>query len=1022
MSNFLGFILIPFFRCAGFLLALLWLVPALTSTADAQTFGGRSRPLITQSINDANMAVLAGNTRPEARNPANDRGVVPDNMPLQHMMLHLKRPAEQEQALATLIEQLHDPKSPNFHHWISASEIGAQFGPAASDIQTIVGWLSQRGFTVNTIYANNMVIEYSGTAGQVRAAFHTQLHYLDVNGATRFANTSDPQIPAALTSAVVGVTSLHNIPPKAMHRKITPQFTGTGFTCGPFRDPCELVTPPDLATIYNFNPVFTGGNTGQGQTIYLIEDTNLFGGTAGGTNSDWATFRSTFGLSSFTGASVNTVHPGGCTDPGVNGDDGEAILDAEYASAAAPGAAIVIASCTDIQVAVQNTVNLASPPPIMSVSYGFCESGNGAASNAAFNTAYQTGAAGGMSIFVSSGDGGADGCDNHDSAPYSTSGISANGLGSSVYNVSVGGTDFSDSFSGTNSTYWNAANTSANGSAKSYIPEIPWNDSCGSQLIATHLGFATTYGSAGLCNAAIATTDGLNNIGAGSGAPSSCATGSGATCAGWAKPSWQSGLLGNPADGVRDLPDVSLFSASGVWGHAYVFCYSDTANGGAACTATPIHWSLAGGTSFASPIWAGIQALINQKAAAKQGLPTPRIYALAAAEFGAGGSSTCNASNGNTVDSSCVFYDVTLGDEDVPCHSGSPNCYDPSGTIGVLSTSTASYAPAFKAQTGWDFATGIGTVNVANLVSSWVPSSTCKPLTSTHDFNADCLSDILWRDTAGDIGMWFMNGTTLTASSILGNVDNTWTIFGQGDLNGDGHSDILWRNTNGDVGIWLMNGPTVAATSVVGNVASTWTIIGTGDFNKDGKSDILWRNTNGDVAMWFMNGTSLSSTALIANVPGNWTVVGTGDFDGDGHADILWRSDAGDVGIWLMNGPTIVSSVTVGNVPLSWAVVGTGDFTGDGKSDILWRNANGDVGIWVMNGATISSAAVVGNVPAIWSVVETGDFDGDGKSDLLWRDTSGNVAIWLMNGFTLSSSAIIENVPATWGIQSANAD
>jgi hypothetical protein len=1007
------------------LFALLWLVPAFAPAADAQTSAGPSRPLITQSINEANMAVLAGNTRPEARNPANDLGMVPDNLPLAHMMLQLRRPAAQEQALATLIDQLHDPRSPNFHHWLSASEVGAQFGPAASDIQTITGWLSQRGFTVNTVYANNMAIEYSGTAGQVRAAFHTQIHYLNVNGVTRFANMSDPQIPAALTSAVVGVTSLHNIPAKpAFHRTVTPQLTAGNFTCGPFGDTCRMMTPPDLATVYNFNPVFGGGNTGQGQTIYLIEDTDLFGGTAGGTNADWAKFRSTFGLSGFISASVNTVHPGGCADPGVNPDSGEAILDVEYASAAAPSAALVIASCNDILQTIQNVVNLASPPPIMSVSYGFCESGNGAAANAGFNTAYQTGAAGGMSIFVSTGDGGADTCDDHDTAKFSTSGIGANGFGSTPYNVAVGGTDFSDSFSGTNSTYWNSTNTATFGSAKSYIPEIPWNDSCGGQLAATHLGFANTFGSTGLCNATIATTDGLNNIGAGSGAPSSCATGSGVTCAGWPKPTWQSGLLGNPADGVRDLPDVSLFSASGIWGHGYIFCFSDTAPnfGGAPCTGNPINWSIAGGTSFATPIWAGIQALINQKSGAKQGLPTPRLYALAAAEFGVSGSSTCNASNGNTVGGLCIFYDVTLGDDDVPCRSGTPNCFAPSGTIGVLSTSTASYAPAFKAQTGWDFATGIGTVNVANLVNNWIATTTCNPLTSTHDFNGDCLSDILWRDTAGDVGIWFMNGSSLAASSVLGNVSNTWTIFGQDDFNGDHAADILWRNTAGDVGIWLMNGATISATAVVANVPSNWTIVGTGDFDKDGKSDILWRNTAGDVGIWFMNGTTILSTVVIGNMPVNWTIAGTGDFDGDGHSDILWRDDAGDVGIWLMNGATILSQVVVANVPLSWAIVGTGDFTGDGKSDILWRNSNGDVGIWVMNGTTLSSSAVIGNVPAVWSVVETGDFNGDGKSDIVWQDTSGDVGIWLMNGTTIITSSVISRVPAIWAIQSANAD
>jgi hypothetical protein len=703
---------------AGAALAAVALGFASWPAALAQTAGGRAQALITQAVNDGSLFRLTGNIPLAARIAGNDRGRAPDTMPMPHMLLQLRRPAAQEQALTTLIEQLHDPNSPNYHQWLSAEQLGAQFGPAASDIQTITNWLSQHGFTVNAVLANRMAIDFSGTAGQVRTALHTDIHYLDVNSVNRFANVSDPQIPAALAAAVVGVTALNNIPPKPMMRRTQKQFSPAGYVCGPgFAFPCELVTPADLATIYNFNPLFAAGTTGQGQTIYLIEDTDLY------TNNDWTTFRSTFGIpvSSYPSASLTTVNPGNCAH-NVNGDDGEAILDAEYASAGAPGATIVIASCLDLLLAINNVVNGANPPPIMSISYGFCESGIGAAGNQALYTAYQTGVAAGMSIFVSSGDGGADSCDNHDTATSSTSGISASGFASTPYNVAVGGTDFSDAYSNVIGTYWNSSNSPTYGSARSYIPEIPWNNSCGSELYASHYGFATTYGSGGLCNSGTASSNGLLNIGAGSGAPSSCATGSGASCQGWPKPSWQSGLLGNPADGVRDVPDVSLFAAAGAWGHFYIFCYSDPNNGGSPCTGSPINWSGAGGTSFASPIWAGIQALVNQYTGAQQGNPNPVLYKIAAAEYGAGGSSTCNASNGNTIGSSCIFYDVTLGDMIVDCTSGTPNCYAPGGTYGVLSTSTSSYAPAFKANTGWDFATGIGTVNVNNLVTNWISS------------------------------------------------------------------------------------------------------------------------------------------------------------------------------------------------------------------------------------------------------------------------------------------------------------
>jgi hypothetical protein len=147
--------------------------------------------LITQAINPANLTTLAGNTRPEA-NAANDRGMVPDSMPLDHMLLQLRRSDVQEQAFVTLIDQLHDRNSPNFHKWLTVGEIGTRFGPATADIQAVTGWLAQNGFAVNVVYTNGMVIDFSGTAGQIRNAFHTEIHTLSVNGVTHIANMSDP--------------------------------------------------------------------------------------------------------------------------------------------------------------------------------------------------------------------------------------------------------------------------------------------------------------------------------------------------------------------------------------------------------------------------------------------------------------------------------------------------------------------------------------------------------------------------------------------------------------------------------------------------------------------------------------------------------------------------------------------------------------------------------------------------------------------------------------------------------------
>jgi subtilase family serine protease len=676
------------------------------------------RPLITQAIVESNLVRLSGNVRPEA-NGTNDRGLVPNNFSMEHMFLQLRRPAAQEQALGQLIDHLHDPNSPDYHKWLTPDQFGVQFGPSGSDIQKITQWLRSHGLSVNTVYPSGMTIDFSGNASQVFAAFHTEIHFLETRGRTHYANMNDPQIPSALAPAIAGIVSLNDFAPRP---NLVPRPRAE-FTVGGGN---YAVTPPDLATIYNFNPVFNAGNTGQNQTIYLIEDTDLY------STGDWTTFRSTFGLSGYAGASLSTVHPAppsgpdNCSDPGVNSDDDEAILDAEYASAAAPSAAIVIAACANTStfgglIAIQNLVNGPSPPAIISLSYGECEASNTAVGNAAFNTIYQQGVAEGISIFVSSGDQDAGGCDF--SGNSVTHGIGVNAFASTPYNVAVGGTDFSDTYSRTNGTYWNPSNTPTDGSAKSYIPEIPWNNSCAGQLLANFEGYAVTYGSSGFCNSSLGANF-LTNAG-GSGGPSGCATGApsiagtvSGSCQGYAKPSWQSGLFGNPNDGVRDLPDVSLFAANGLWGHYYIFCYSDPQNGGTPCTGSPSGWSGAGGTSFAAPIMAGVQALVNQYVGAPQGNPNFRLYQLAAGEYGAGGSSACNSSNGNAVGGSCIFYDVTLGDMDANC-TGTHNCYRPSGTNGVLSTSNSSYAPAFGTRTGWDFSSGIGSINVYNLVMNW---------------------------------------------------------------------------------------------------------------------------------------------------------------------------------------------------------------------------------------------------------------------------------------------------------------
>jgi len=527
---------------------------------------------------------------------------------------------------------------------------------------------------------------------------------------------------------VLGMTSLNDFHPRptAVHAMRNSQAenrtgmlpdltTNFGF---------QLLTPADVATIYNINPLYKRGIDGRNHTVVAIEPTNLY------STADVQTYRKTF-LPQFKYGSFQQTHPGGCTDPGLYEPWlFEATADIESIMASAPNASVVSASCasTDTNfgsfIALENLIDEPVVPAIISVSIEGCEAGLTESGNRYINYLYQQAAAQGSSVFVSSGDNGAAGCDDFDIPSPAVYGISVNGLASTSYNVAVGGTDYADSYFGTNADYWNAKNSSTYESAKSYIPEIPWNDSCASTLIANYLGYAIPYGINGFCNSSIAGERGLINIVAGSGGPSGCASGEtnpnpgtpavSGTCKGRPKPNWQS-LIGVPSDGVRDLPDVSLFAADGIWGHYYVFCFSDVADGGAPCKGDPANWAGGGGTSITAPLMAGIQALVNQKMGSPQGNPNYALYSLARLDYGSTGNPTCDSTYGGN---SCIFHDVTLGDNDVVC-TGPNSCYDPSGDYGVLSVSRSSYQKAYNARLGWDFATGIGTVNVEGLVEIW---------------------------------------------------------------------------------------------------------------------------------------------------------------------------------------------------------------------------------------------------------------------------------------------------------------
>jgi Pro-kumamolisin, activation domain/Bacterial Ig-like domain (group 3) len=712
--------LLTFFFLSGCLTA--------TGTAQAPTQTDTAIPLITKAINESDLVTLKDSVLPQATSES-DQGSAPDSMQLGRTILMLKSSTAQQATLKKLLNDQQNPKSSSYHKWLKPEQFGARFGAAPQDIQKVVQWLESHGFDVEAPMPGHTLIMFTGTHSQLKTAFHTELHSYKVQGQRYWANATAPQIPAALAPVVSGFSSLNNFPRNAQHTKpqlirrdksswkpavgtskLQPEFTTTdqGQTV-------HAVGPSDLATIYNVQPLLNAGIDGTDQTIAIVSDSDIH-------PADVDYFRTTFGLPA---KNLNILYYG--PNPGVTGDEDEADLDVEWAGAVATHATIdlVVAANTATSGGIDGAAvyainnNLAS---ILNVSYGVCEYAIGTAGNQFYSLIWEQAAAQGMTVIVSTGDAGSAVCDSKQQ--YAEYGLSVNAIASTPYNVAVGGTDFYSSFLDP-SKYWNSTNDALTlASAQSYIPETPWNDSCASPEVfaALQAKGVTDATPEAVCNDTTEQTNFLTTA-AGSGGASNCAVGNTKQClSGYPKPAWQSGVSGIPADGVRDLPDVSLMAGNGLWGSFYVYCQGDATPTGSCDVNSAIQG--AGGTSFASPIFAGMMALVQQKTASQQGNVDYVLYKLAASQYAGSNAAACTSSNaagGNA----CMFYDVTDGTIAVPCYAGTTNCKPATATdkFGIL--------PGYDASSGYDLATGLGSVNAYNLIEGWEGAATTFLPTST---------------------------------------------------------------------------------------------------------------------------------------------------------------------------------------------------------------------------------------------------------------------------------------------------
>jgi pseudomonalisin len=595
-----------------------------------------------------------------------------------NISLVLRRDPAVEAAFEQLLTDQQNPASPHYHQWLTPQQIGTLYGPTQSDLDAITTWATGQGLKLVSVQPNRVIVELTGSTAAVASVFRTSFANFDLGSETRFSAISEPSIPTALSSviqSVHGLTQTRYVPQSKVSlgqlpaAGLKPQVNvGNG---------TNLILPDDFATIYNITSVYSGGDTGATiggstpQHVAVIGRSRIV-------TADIANFETLAGLS--TSLQPNVVLAG--TDPGTSnmGDAQEATLDVDRVIGTAPGAVVdlVIAKNTQnedgVDIATAYNINTLKDP-IMTISFGSCEGSgqgdNGQAETDQLNAEFQTAAGEGISTFIAAGDAGAAGCDMPFVAAPAVQSASINALCASAYVTCVGGTEFNDAANP--STYWSSTNSNTgNESALMYIPEGAWNEPD-----ATNSSGVPTGGF---------------EVGAGGGGESLYI----------AKPSWQAGV-GVPSGAFRYVPDVA-FSASAHDGYLGCFaagqgsCVSSGPNSGA-----PI--LIFSGTSAAAPGMAGIAALLNTKLGSAQGNISPLLYSIAA--------STPSA-----------FHDVTVATSGVTnCTTATPSMCNNS-TPGPT-TLTGGLA-GFEVGTGYDEATGLGSLNVSNFLAaaSGSPAST----------------------------------------------------------------------------------------------------------------------------------------------------------------------------------------------------------------------------------------------------------------------------------------------------------
>ena len=648
--------------------------------------------------------------------------------------------ADRQASLDQYLSDVQNPQASEYHHWLTPAEFGARFGASKDDVQTLNAWLQAEGLTIEKVSPAANVIAFSGTIGQMESAFSVAVHEISVNGETHIANVTEPQVPRAFASVIKAVVGLDDFHPRShVHEGPKGAFNATtgriepDFTLFSGTTPYLYVVPADAATIYDTpNPTLNIKYKG---TSY--DGTGITVGVVGDSNVDLTpvtNYRTAFlGEASSTVNLPSIIVDG--SDPGINNDEVETWLDLQVLGGIAPKAKINYYTSADSDIsaglfnAIQRAVN-DNTVSILSISFGECEANAGTATEQFLAEIYQQAAAQGITVTVSSGDSGAAGCDSS-AATTATHGLGVNALGSSPYNVAVGGTDY-DALAAGFTTYVTTANSGSApyyGTALSYIPERPWNDS-------------TSVNGAFASNQALVSSGATDIVGGGGGKSIL-----------FTKPAFQSALT--PADNARDVPDVSFLAGNGLYGAVWVLCESnaifgpDCANTNGMFTSSS-RFSGAGGTSAATPAFAGMLALVEQATGSRLGNANNVLYKLAGSKY------------------STVFHDVTAGNNSVVCTAGSSGC----GING--------FTTGYNAGTGYDLATGLGSVDATAMLSNWSSAvGTNSATTLAINGSASPISVVHGTSLNFAVGV-----NPSTASGSAGLITTATASAGQPTLNG----------------------------------------------------------------------------------------------------------------------------------------------------------------------------------------------------------------------------------------------